>query len=74
MSLHLESQGSGAPLLLIHGWGMHGGMWGQVAAQLAQSFTVHSVDLPGHGYSHSKLPSPAGGRGAGGEGQGTGVR
>lgn len=66
MSLHVETQGSGAPLLLIHGWGMHGGMWGPVAEQLAQTHRVHCVDLPGHGYS--KLPSPAGGRGAGGEG------
>jgi len=51
MSLHVESYGSGAPLLLIHGWGMHGGIWGSVAPQLAQRFHVHCVDLPGHGYS-----------------------
>lgn len=51
MSLHVEIQGSGAPLLLIHGWGMHGGMWGQVKGQLAESYSVHSVDLPGHGGS-----------------------
>ena len=56
MSLHIESQGSGAPLLLIHGWGMHSGMWGQVAAQLAKSHKVHSVDLPGHGASASRTP------------------
>ena len=43
--------GSGAPLLLIHGWGMHGGMWGDVAERLAQHFPVLAVDLPGHGYS-----------------------
>ena len=35
MSLHVDSYGSGAPLLLIHGWGMHGGMWGGVAERLA---------------------------------------
>lgn len=51
MSLHVETQGSGAPLLLIHGWGMHGGMWGVVAGQLAEHFRVLAVDLPGHGYS-----------------------
>ncbi len=51
MNLHVETQGSGEPLLLIHGWGMHGGMWGQVAKQLSEYYTVHSVDLPGHGYS-----------------------
>jgi len=56
MSLHIESQGSGAPLLLIHGWGMHGGMWSRVAAQLAQTHRVYSVDLPGHGKSDSTQP------------------
>lgn len=60
MSLHVdhyESAGSGAPLLLIHGWGMHGGMWSSVAEQLAQHFDVYAVDLPGHGYSAaSKMP------------------
>ncbi|MEQ1629653.1 MAG: pimeloyl-ACP methyl ester esterase BioH [Gallionella sp.] len=49
--LHVETQGSGAPLLLIHGWGMHGGMWGGVVAALAQDNCVHVVDLPGHGFS-----------------------
>ncbi len=51
-ALHVETLGSGPPLLLIHGWGMHGGMWGQVAEKLSASFTVHSIDLPGHGYSN----------------------
>ena len=51
MSLHVDSYGSGAPLLLIHGWGMHGGMWGGVAQRLAQHFRVLAVDLPGHGFS-----------------------
>jgi len=51
MSLHIESQGSGAPLVLLHGWGMHGGIWGNVVPLLAQNFRVHCVDLPGHGMS-----------------------
>ena len=51
MSLHVETQGSGAPLLLIHGWGMHGGMWGVAAERLAEHFRVLAVDLPGHGFS-----------------------
>lgn len=56
MSLHVESQGAGAPLLLIHGWGMHSGMWGQVVEKLAQTHTVHCVDLPGHGASAAYPP------------------
>jgi len=51
MSLHVESHGSGASLLLIHGWGMHGGIWSSVVPQLAQRFRVHCVDLPGYGTS-----------------------
>jgi pimeloyl-[acyl-carrier protein] methyl ester esterase len=51
MSLHVEEVGSGEPLLLIHGWGMHGGMWGGVAERLARDFRVIAVDLPGHGLS-----------------------
>ena len=42
---------NGTPLLLIHGWGMHGGMWGSVTEKLAQYFQVLAVDLPGHGLS-----------------------
>lgn len=56
MSLHVESLGSGAPLLLIHGWGMHSGLWGQVAGKLALSHRVHLADLPGHGGSTACTP------------------
>ena len=62
--MHIEITGSGEPILLIHGWGMHGGMWGEVAKQLAASHKVYCVDLPGHG--HSKLHTPI--HGSGGEG------
>ncbi len=51
MSLHVEVSGQGEPLAMLHGWGMHGGIWGDTAARLAQDFAVHSVDLPGHGAS-----------------------
>lgn len=52
MSLHVDRHGlSGAPLLFIHGWGAHSGMWGDVLPQLATHFKVMAVDLPGHGLS-----------------------
>ena len=28
MKLHVESRGQGPDLVLLHGWAMHGGMWG----------------------------------------------
>lgn len=51
-SLHVERLGRGEPLVMLHGWGMHGGIWRDTVAELAREFEVHSVDLPGHGKSH----------------------
>lgn len=51
MNLHSDNYGNGAPLVMLHGWGMHGGIWGNAVSMLAQHFRVHCVDLPGHGYS-----------------------
>ncbi len=53
MSLHVESVGCGPVLLLIHGWGMHAGVWADTAQKLAANFRVHSVDLPGYGFSNA---------------------
>jgi pimeloyl-[acyl-carrier protein] methyl ester esterase len=57
MSLHIETQGSGSPLLLIHGWSLHGGVWDKVVVPLAAHFQVHCVDLPGSGYSPPLAPT-----------------
>ncbi len=51
MSLHVEVVGQGESLVMLHGWGMHGGIWSDTATQLAKHFRVHCVDLPGHGES-----------------------
>ncbi len=51
MGLYVETRGAGAPLVMLHGWGMHGGLWGDAAQQLSQDFEVHCIDLPGHGFS-----------------------
>ncbi|PJB06047.1 MAG: pimeloyl-[acyl-carrier protein] methyl ester esterase [Hydrogenophilales bacterium CG_4_9_14_3_um_filter_59_35] len=49
MSMHIEIVGSGPYLALLHGWGMHGGVWDGVRDALAQRFRLHIVDLPGYG-------------------------
>ncbi len=49
--LHTDQFGDGAPVLFIHGWGMHSGMWGDVLPKLAKQHRVMAVDLPGHGFS-----------------------
>ena len=55
MKLWHERQGSGPDLLLVHGWGMHGDIWGDLPALLASHFCVTTLDLPGHGRSRAPL-------------------
>jgi len=50
-SLHVEAVGDGPPLVLLHGWAMHSGLFGTLLPALAARFRVHAVDLPGHGHS-----------------------
>lgn len=49
--LHLATSGAGTPLVLIHGWGMHGGVFATLAERLRARHTLYIVDLPGHGLS-----------------------
>ena len=49
--MHIEVHGQGPALVLIHGWAMHGGIFAPLTRLLAERFTVHLVDLPGHGLS-----------------------
>ena len=49
--LYVESVGQGRPLVLLHGFALHGGLFAQVLPALAQHHRVHVVDLPGHGHS-----------------------
>ena len=50
-SVHVESVGSGPPLVLLHGWAMHSGLFAPLLPRLTDRFRVHLVDLPGHGHS-----------------------
>jgi len=49
--IHIETTGNGSDLVMLHGWGMHGGIWDGLVEQLSQRFRLHRVDLPGHGLS-----------------------
>ena len=51
MTLRVETAGAGAPLVLLHGWGFHSGVWTDFAEELARRHHVHLIDLPGHGHS-----------------------
>ncbi len=50
-ALHVEVIGSGPPLVLLHGWAMHGGVFAPLVERLRGQRTLHIVDLPGHGLS-----------------------
>ena len=49
--LHVEVVGNGPPLVLLHGWAMHGGIFAPLVERLRDRCTLHVVDLPGHGNS-----------------------
>lgn len=51
MTPHVEIRGRGPDVVLLHGWALHGGMWGAWLDELAQHARLHLVDLPGHGHS-----------------------
>jgi len=57
MDLHVDTTGHGPPLVLLHGWAMHSGVFSALAERLREAHTLYLVDLPGHGYSRaSRLP------------------
>jgi len=56
MTLYYEAHGHGPAVVLVHGWGSHGGIWADVARELAAQCRVTVPDLPGHGRSRNFLP------------------
>jgi malonyl-CoA O-methyltransferase len=51
-TVHVERRGNAGPdIVLLHGWALHGGMWGSWLDPLASRARLHFVDLPGHGRS-----------------------
>ena len=50
-SIHYEIQGSGSPLLLLHGFGSCGKAWAPYLDELKTHYRVIVVDLRGHGAS-----------------------
>ncbi len=49
--LGISRQGQGAPLTLIHGWGMNKAIFEPIMPWLQTDFMVTRIDLPGHGES-----------------------
>ncbi|NOQ13477.1 MAG: pimeloyl-ACP methyl ester esterase BioH [Methyloprofundus sp.] len=54
--LHKEVYGQGEPVVMLHGWAMHSGVWRVFAQTLATQRQLVCMDLPGHGLSESVSP------------------
>jgi len=54
--VHVESQGAGAPLVLLHGFAMNAGLFAPLLPALSHRHRVHAVDIPGHGRSPAIAP------------------
>ncbi len=50
-SMQVEVSGAGPPLVLLHGWAMHGGVFAPLLERLRDRYTLYLPDLPGHGRS-----------------------
>jgi len=48
MSLYHQAIGDGPDVVMLHGWGLHSGVWAETATALAPEFRVTRLDLPGH--------------------------
>lgn len=52
MTLAIETRGRGpVPMVWIHGWAMHAGIFEPLIEALEDRCTLYLVDLPGHGHS-----------------------
>lgn len=49
--MRIAVRGAGPALVMIHGWAMHSGVFAPLSERLERRFTLHLVDLPGHGDS-----------------------
>lgn len=53
--IYYEMEGSGRPIVLIHGWGCSGRFYKKNMEGLKDCFTVVTIDLRGHGRSSRGL-------------------
>ena len=49
--IYSEVKGQGQNVVLVHGWGMHGGLWSTFNELLSEHCQTHAIDLPGFGFS-----------------------
>lgn len=56
VNIRQQVYGHGKTVVLLHGWAMHSGVWLEFAQNLADSYRVICLDLPGHGFSSDIKP------------------
>jgi pimeloyl-ACP methyl ester carboxylesterase len=57
-ALHVETEGEGEPIVLVHGSWSAAAVWAAVAAELRSSFTVTAYDRLGHTASERPATAP----------------
>jgi pimeloyl-[acyl-carrier protein] methyl ester esterase len=60
MTVFVDVVGRGPNLTMLHGWGLNGAVWNGVRDALSERYTLHIIDLPGHGYSQGAAISTLG--------------
>ncbi|HSH28613.1 MAG TPA: alpha/beta fold hydrolase [Thiohalobacter sp.] len=58
--MHLQIEGEGPDLVLLHGWGLRLEVWDALVDSLRDRFRVIRADLPGHGRSRENKRLDAG--------------
>jgi pimeloyl-[acyl-carrier protein] methyl ester esterase len=56
LQVHVDVVGNGPPLVLLHGFALHGGLFASIVPELARHHRTFIVDLPGHGWSAPVAP------------------
>ncbi|MFT2092179.1 pimeloyl-ACP methyl ester esterase BioH [Paraglaciecola sp. 2405UD69-4] len=58
INLNVTKIGQGPNLVFLHGWGVNSGVWQPLIDILAKEYSITTIDLPGYGQNHDKLPEP----------------
>ena len=53
-ALAYRSEGSGEPVIFVHGWGLNSSVWVEQLKSLSDEFQIIAIDLPGHGKTKPK--------------------
>ncbi len=56
--MHFEKQGSGPPVVLVHGLGAYSFSWRDMIASLKKNYTTYALDLLGFGQSPARQDFP----------------